>query len=211
MTCRLRELRVGAVRQLDGWRSAIFKAPVEHPLWLAKEGLAGDEVGDRRHHGGPEQAVLAYAEAHYADWAAEGFTDERGAFGENLLVEGLSDQTACIGDVFELGEARLQVSCPRIPCGTLVRRHGRQDVLHRVFEAGRGGWYFRVLREGFVQAGQPLVLLERPHPDWSVVRALHAQWRAASGAAADKAEALALSRVEGLAPMWRERLAQLGA
>lgn len=211
MTARLLQLRVGAVRQLEGWRSAIFKEPVDHPLWLAAEGLAGDEVGDRKHHGGPDQAVLAYGESHYADWAAEGYTDVRGAFGENLLIEGLSDATACIGDVFELGDALLQVSCPRIPCGTLARRHGRPDIVARVFETGRGGWYFRVLREGFIQAGQPLALRERPHPDWNVVRALHTQWRVASGAAGDRAEAQALARVEALASLWRERLARLGA
>ncbi|HET6330407.1 MAG TPA: MOSC domain-containing protein [Holophagaceae bacterium] len=199
MNPRLLQLRAGPVRQLDGWRSAIHKEAVDHPLRLSATGLAGDAVGDTKRHGGPEQAVLAYAESHYADWKAEGFTDERGAFGENLLVTGLSDQTVCIGDVFELGEARLQVSCPRVPCNTLVRRHGRQDILTRVFETARGGWYFRVLQEGFVAPGQELRLLERPHPDWSVARALHARWRAAS----DKVEAHALSKVAALNPKWR--------
>ncbi|HZU53332.1 MAG TPA: MOSC domain-containing protein [Holophagaceae bacterium] len=200
---RLLQLRAGAVRQLDGWRSAIFKEAVEHPLWLGATGLAGDAVGDTKHHGGPEQAVLAYAESHYADWKREGFTDERGAFGENLLLTGLSDQTACIGDSFELGDARLQISCPRVPCATLVRRHGRPDILERVFATARGGWYFRVLREGFVAPGQEMRLLERPHPEWSVARALHARWRAGT----DKAEARALSAVTALNPKWRAMLA----
>jgi len=199
----LLQLRAGAVRQLDGWRSAIYKEAVDHPLWLSVTGLVGDAVGDTRVHGGPEQAVLAYAESHYADWKAEGFTDERGAFGENLLLTGLSDQSVCIGDSFDLGEARIQVSCPRVPCATLQRRHGRADILKRVFETARGGWYFRVLREGFVAPGQELRLLERPHPDWTVARALHARWRAAS----EKAEARALSEVAALNPAWRSSLA----
>ncbi|HXC17595.1 MAG TPA: MOSC domain-containing protein [Holophagaceae bacterium] len=203
MNPRLLQLRAGPVRQLDGWRSAIYKEAVDHPLWLSATGLVGDTVGDTKHHGGPEQAVLAYAESHYAEWKAEGFTDERGAFGENLLVTGLSDQTVCIGDVFEVGEARLQVSCPRVPCNTLVRRHGRPDILTRVFETARGGWYFRVLKEGFVAPGQELRLLERPHPDWTVARALHARWRVAS----NKAEAQALSKVVALSPKWRVSLA----
>ena len=196
---RLLQLRAGPVRQLDGWRSAIHKEAIYHPLWLSATGLAGDAVGDTRHHGGTEQAVLAYADSHYEDWKIEGFTDERGAFGENLLVTGLLDQTACIGDIFELGDATIQVSCPRVPCNTLVRRHGRPDILTRVFETARGGWYFRVLREGFVAPGQELRLLERPHPDWTVARALHARWRVAS----DKAEARALSEVAALNPRWR--------
>lgn len=200
---RLLQLRAGPVRQMDGWRSAIHKEAVDHPLWLSITGLAGDAVGDTKHHGGPEQAILGYAESHYADWKAEGFTDERGAFGENLLVMGLSDQTVCIGDSFELGDAMIQVSCPRVPCNTLVRRHGRPDILERVFATGRGGWYFRVLKEGFVAPGQELHPLARPHPDWTVARALHARWRAAT----DKDEARALSEVAALNPQWRTSLA----
>lgn len=203
MSPRLFQLRVGAVRQLDGWRSAIHKESVEGPRWLSLTGLEGDAVGDTKHHGGPEQAVLAYADAHYAAWEAEGFTGERGAFGENLLIQGLSDQEACIGDRYELDGVELQISCPRVPCATLARRHGRQDVVARVFEAGRGGWYFRVLREGSVAPGEVLRLLERPHPEWSVVRALQARWRAA----ADPLEARALAAVAALNPSWKRMLA----
>ncbi len=198
----LHQLLVGSVRQLDGWRSAIYKTPVDHPLWLSATGLTGDAVGDTKHHGGPEQAVLGYAESHYADWKAEGFTDARGAFGENLLFTGLSDQTACIGDVFTLGDARLQISCPRVPCGTLVRRHGRADIVKRVFETARGGWYFRVLQEGFIAPGQALQQVERPYPAWTIARALHARWRMAT----DPEEAHALSEVAALHPDWRAML-----
>lgn len=199
---RLHQLLVGPVRQLDGWRSAIHKEAVGHPLWLSATGLAGDAVGDTTHHGGPEQAVLAYGEAHYAHWKAEGFTDERGAFGENLLLTELTDQTVCIGDIYSLGDAVLQVSCPRVPCGTLARRHGRPDLVKRVYETARGGWYFRVRQEGFVAPGQMLELRERPHSDWSVARALHARWRMA----AEPAEARALAEVAALNPRWRTML-----
>ena len=202
VSIRLLQLRVGAVKQLEGWRSAIHKSPVDRPLWLSVDGLEGDAVGDTRHHGGPEQAVLAYADAHYGTWKAEGFTDERGAFGENLLLGGLTDQEACIGDRFALGEAELQISCARVPCGTLARRHGRQDVVGPVFEAGRGGWYFRVLREGLIAPGDGLHLLERPQPAWTVARALHARWRKAS----DPAEARALAALPELNPSWRPKL-----
>ncbi len=198
----LLQLRAGPVRQLDGWRSAIHKEPVAHALRLTRTGFEGDAVGDTVHHGGPEQAVLAYADSHYADWRAEGFTDERGAFGENLLIEGLSDQTVCIGDRFALGDTELQVSCARVPCATLARRHGRKDIVTRVFEAGRGGWYFRVLWEGLVAPGQELRLLERLHPEWTVVRALQARWRKAE----DPEEARALAQVAALNPKWKAKL-----
>ena len=146
--------------------------------------------------------MLVYAEAHYASWKAEGFTEERGAFGENLLVEGLTDQEACIGDTFEAGEACLQIASPRVPCNTLARRHGRPDILTRVFETGRGGWYCRVLREGHLAAGQELRLLDRPHPGWTVARALQARWRMAK----DNTEAHALAQVAALDPSWKARL-----
>lgn len=202
MSIRLVQLRVGAVRQMDGWRSAIHKERVSHPLRLSVTGLEGDTVGDTVHHGGPEQAVLAYAESHYADWKTEGFTDARGAFGENLLLEGLTDQEACIGDRFALGETELQISCARVPCATLAKRHGRKDVVDRVFETGRGGWYFRVLKEGLITPGDELILLSRPNPGWTVMRALQARWRKA----ADPDEARALAALPELNPKWPPKL-----
>lgn len=199
---RLLQLRIGPVRQMDGWRSAIYKDAVDHSVFLGREGFQGDAVGDTAHHGGSEQAVLAYADSHYAAWKVEGFSDARGAFGENLLVDGLRDQTVCIGDRFTLGETELQVSCARVPCATLAQRHGRKDVVTRVFEEGRGGWYYRVLKEGLVAPGQELRLLERPHPEWTVQRALQARWRKAE----NPAEARALAEVAALNPRWKPKL-----
>ncbi|MBS1766575.1 MAG: MOSC domain-containing protein [Acidobacteria bacterium] len=202
MTIRLLQLRVGAVRQMEGWRSAIFKEVITQPCWLSSTGLGGDAVGDTVHHGGPEQAVLAYAESHYAAWKAEGFMDTRGAFGENLLLEGLDDQEACIGDRFALGGTELQISCARVPCATLAKRHGRKDVVDRVFETGRGGWYFRVLKEGILAPGDELILRARPNPGWTVMRALQARWRKAT----DPAEARALAALPELNPSWPPKL-----
>ncbi len=109
--------------------SAIWKEPVSGPVRAGGLGLAGDSVANTRVHGGPEQAVLMYAESHYPLWRAEWGRDDLGpgGFGENLTVEGLVEDSVCIGDVLEIGEARLQVSQPRQPCATLARRHGVRD------------------------------------------------------------------------------------
>ncbi|BDU77133.1 MOSC domain-containing protein [Mesoterricola sediminis] len=208
MTMILTEIRVGGVQaRVDAqgrtWRSAIAKVPAPGPVRLGALGLAGDAVGNRTVHGGPDQAVLAYAAAHYARWQAEGVAVEPGAFGENFLLDGLEDEEACIGDLFAVGQARVQVSHPRQPCATLARHLDRPDIVERVWTLRRGGWYLRVLQEGLVEAGQPLRLLARPNPGATVARVLSAQRNAAS----DPAEALALAGLEGLSAPWAERLA----
>ena len=152
MTIQLLEVRKGQVKTFGegagAWRSAIGKEPAAGPVQLNALGLDGDQVGCPEVHGGPDQAVLAYASEHYPLWRQEGFAAEPGAFGENLLLAGLTDQQACIGDVYALGEVLLQVSHPRQPCDTLARRFGRKDVVAQGRAHARGGWYCRGLRAG---------------------------------------------------------------
>lgn len=161
----------------NGEPSAIDKQPVTHALMLGMNGFEGDEQGDRRHHGGPEKAVHHYPEEHYAAWRidlpevrAEAF--RAGAFGENLVTTGLTEANVCIGDVFRLGAARIQVSQARQPCWKLNLRSGIPDMARRVQDSGRTGWYYRVLETGVVAPGAMLQLLERPHPDWPLARLL---------------------------------------
>jgi len=187
------------------WRSAIFKMPVEGVVQLSSLGLAGDGVADKHHHGGPDQAVLAYASEHYALWQAWGLNADVGAFGENFLLEGLTDQEACIGDVFamgRLGETVVQISHPRKPCATLARRFQRNDVVSKVWETARGGWYMRVLREGRVQAGDGLTLRERPNPAWTVARVMNAFHHAKE----NPEEALNAADASGLTVRWASSL-----
>jgi MOSC domain-containing protein YiiM len=183
--------------------SAIWKSPVSGPVHLGPLGLAGDAVADTRVHGGPDQAVLMYAAAHYPRWEQElGRSMEPGAFGENLLVDGLDEDTACIGDVYEMGEVRLQVSHPRQPCATLARRHQIPDMIAIVRKNARSGWYLRVLGQGSVDAGLSIRRLDQPNPEWSVRRAA----RAMLTRDRDPAEAAGLARCRGLSDEWRERL-----
>jgi MOSC domain-containing protein YiiM len=186
--------------------SAIWKEPVAGPVHAGRLGLAGDRVNNARVHGGPEQALLMYAGSHYPLWRAEWGRDDLGpgGFGENLTVEGADEDGACIGDIVEIGEARLQISQPRQPCATLARRHGVRDMIALVQRNGRSGWYLRVLREGVLEAGQPVQLIDRPYPGWTVRRAAQAMIRRTER----PDEARALARCEALSPGWRERLAR---
>lgn len=183
--------------------SAIWKSSVTGSVHAGRLGLAGDAVFDTRHHGGPDQAVLMYAAAHYPRWTRElGRSLNPGDFGENLTVEGLDEDTVCIGDVYEVGPVRLQVSHPRQPCATLARRHQIPDMIAIVRKNGRSGWYLRVLIEGHLEAGRPVHRLDRPNPDWSVRRAARAMLTRGQ----IPAEALELARCPGLSHEWRNRL-----
>jgi len=134
--------------------------------------LEGNEQADKKHHGTPNQAVLFYASEHYPIWQAELSQQEigPGGFGENFTVAGLSEKTACIGDIYGIGETRIQVTGPRYPCTKIEKRWCMAGLTHRVAETGRTGWYCRVLREGSVAPEAPLLLVARPYPDLSVAR-----------------------------------------
>lgn len=207
MTIRLLELRTGSVRtypaaQGGSWASAIGKEARDQPVRLTRFGLAGDQVGNPKVHGGPDQAVLAYASEHYPLWRSEGIAVAAGSFGENLLLGGLTDQEACIGDRYALGEAIVQVSHPRQPCNTLARHLQRKDIVPLVWSLGRGGWYLRVLQEGQVAAGDPLRLLGRPNPGATVARVLTAMHQAARL----PEEARTMAALPGLTEAWASAL-----
>jgi MOSC domain-containing protein YiiM len=183
--------------------SAIWKSPVTGPVRVGRLGLAGDSVYDTSCHGGPDQAVLMYAASHYRRWEQElGRRMEAGAFGENLLVEGLDEDTVCIGDVYRVGSVSFQVSHPRQPCVTLARRHQIPDMIAIVRSNGRSGWYLRVVVEGSVEAGDPVERVDRLNPEWTVRRAARAMLHRQQ----DPSEAAALAHCRGLSDEWRKRL-----
>jgi MOSC domain-containing protein YiiM len=190
------------------FRSAIAKQPVAGPIRLTRLGLEGDEVEDHRAHGGPDQAVLAYAATHYPLWRAEWGRDElvHSGFGENLTVDGADEETVCLGDRWGIGDAVLEVSKPRSPCNRLAWYQRREDLIQRVRATGRSGWYLRVVGEGTLEAGAEITLLERPCPGLTVRRAAMAMAKRH----ANREEAMLLVRCAALAGDWRLRLAREG-
>lgn len=195
----------GAARAIERpWTTAFFKEPVAGPVWLGSTNLEGDRQADLKHHGGPDRAVLAYAAGHYPGWRAELYLEiPHGAFGENFTVAGMDEAAVCLGDVYEVGGAVVQVSQPRIPCWKIARRWQVKDLSARVQRSGRTGWYLRVLREGEVQAGDEMRLVDRPYPEWTIARANAALYTRP----AVEAEVSALATCPGLAPSLRAALA----
>jgi MOSC domain-containing protein YiiM len=186
------------------WTSGMVKHPVEGPVWLGRTNLAGDGQADLINHGGPDKAVLAYAAAHYPGWRVELAPLELpfGAFGENLTIAGQDESSVCIGDVYAVGTAVVQVSQPRQPCWKLARRWAWKDLTARVQRTGRGGWYLRVLEEGTIQAGERLVLRDRPCTEWTVALANDLMF----GRRDDREALAALADCPLLAASWREEL-----
>lgn len=188
------------------WETAFWKEQVQGPVMLRFLNLEGDRQAAVGIHGGKDQAALCYSADHYPAWRRELDLPEMsgGGFGENFTIAGQAERSVCIGDVYEIGEALIQVSKPRGPCFKIAWRWRREDLLSRVESSGRHGWYVRVLREGPVEAGQPVHLEDRPHPDWTV--------RAAADVIRFRKRrpelAAQLARLEGLAEEDRERLRQ---
>ncbi len=153
------------------WITAIFRKEVAHPVFLTATGFEGDQVAERRVHGGPEKAALLYASAHYPKWREEfALPMQPGGFGENLSIDGQDESSVCIGDIYRIGEAEVQISQPRGPCSTLARRWNRTDLVKIVRENHRSGWYIRVLREGKIGMGDSIELIQRPNPEWNIAR-----------------------------------------
>jgi MOSC domain-containing protein YiiM len=199
----------GASDPAEGaWSSAIFKDAVTGPVRLDLTNLAGDRQADLAVHGGADKAVLAYSNDHYPAWRRELRLPEMGpgAFGENFTVDGLDEESVCIGDSFTVGEALVQVSQPRAPCWKLARRWSRPDLPKRVVQTGRTGWYLRVLRPGLVEGGQPMVLVERPFPRFAIARVNGAAY----GSPEDQDLAPELAVCPLLSQGWRRSFAEEG-
>jgi MOSC domain-containing protein YiiM len=153
------------------WETAFFKERVTGLILLGELGLDGDAVANTTHHGGVEQAVLLYSADHYLDWKTElGQELPFGGFAENLTVTELDETKVCIGDVYQIGPVKLQVTKPRIPCWKIARCWSIPDLTKRVSQTGRTGWYCRVIQAGEIQAGLSVTLLERPQPGKTVAQ-----------------------------------------
>jgi MOSC domain-containing protein YiiM len=200
------------IPDIDGkfhtWRTAIFKEAVEGPQWATTLGLRGDGQADRRFHGGPDKAINVYCLEHYAHWTAELGVDVMpfGAFGENFTVTGALEPDVCVGDIFEVGDAIVQISQPRQPCGTLARRWHTLSLVKRIENHGSTGWYFRVLTEGEMMAGDTFKQLERPYPKWTVALANEVMHLRRT----DYAASHELAALPPLAESWKEALNRRG-
>jgi len=160
-------------------RTGIFKVPVSDSVMLREKNLDGDGQGDLRVHGGTYKAVYAYPIEHYAYWQQELHRDDltHGQFGENLTVEGMLEESVHIGDIFQVGAAvKLQLTQPRVPCFKLAYKMGLPEFPKQFLESQRVGFYFRVLVEGEITAGDEIARIEVASNSMSVTEILNLRY-----------------------------------
>ena len=164
---KLLSVNVGLPRQV-AWQgkdvtTGIFKEAVAGPVMLRTLNLDGDKQADLSVHGGVSKAVYAYPSEHYEFWRTElpDMTLPFGMFGENFTTEGMLEDATNIGDRFRIGKAEVMVTEPRMPCYKLGLKFGRTDILKRFLASRFTGFYFAVLKEGLVEAGDEIEPLSR--------------------------------------------------
>jgi MOSC domain-containing protein YiiM len=167
-------VNVGLPREVK-WQNkvvttGIFKEPVDGPVMMRTLNLDGDGQADLTVHGGASKAVYAYPSEHYGYWRRElpGVDLTWGMFGENFTTEGLLEEALYIGDKFRIGETEVMVTEPRMPCYKLGIKFGRADIIKRFLASRRTGFYFAVVREGMVGAGDAAELIGREQHKISV-------------------------------------------
>jgi MOSC domain-containing protein YiiM len=166
---KLVSLNVGRPQEFN-WmgktvRTSIFKTPVTDRRKVSFLNIEGDEQSDLNVHGGINKAVYAYDISHYDHWKNILQRDDwqHGIFGENLTTSGLLDEEVRIGDIYQIGTAKLQVIQPRFPCFKLNIRFGLPNMIERFMEEKRNGIYFKVFEEGTLRVNDEIKLVE-PSP-----------------------------------------------
>lgn len=148
-------------------RTGIFKKPTDSPIYLDTEEVKGDEISNRKVHGGIYKACYLFSADHYPHWQNlyPQLDWHYGMLGENLTVEGLDETQICVGDIYKVGNALIQVTQPREPCTTFAAKMGTADIMQQFVAHGRPGTYVRVLESGNVTLGDTLELVETSkHP-----------------------------------------------
>ncbi len=134
--------------------TGIYKLPTDAAVEIKTLGIQSDFIAHPKHHGGPDQAIYIYGAADYEWWSKELNRElAPGTFGENLTISGLESAQFNIGDRLRIGTVILEVSAPRIPCGTFAARMEDPKFVKHFREAERPGLYCRVIQEGIVKAG----------------------------------------------------------
>jgi ferredoxin-NADP reductase/MOSC domain-containing protein YiiM len=173
-TPRLVSINVGMPADVS-WRgktvhTGIYKSPVAGPVMVRRLNLDGDGQGDLGGHGGEQRAVMVYQEESYDHWRRHFGRDDLvpGMFGENFTIAGLGDDDVCIGDRYRIGEAEFEVTQPRVTCFRVGMRLGEPEMPNLLVAHHRPGFYFRVITEGLVAAGDVIERTSRGRHELSV-------------------------------------------
>ncbi|MFF2887416.1 MOSC domain-containing protein [Paenibacillus sp. NPDC057967] len=206
-TATLASLQVGQPQLLQHGAkqvlSGIFKSASDEARKVHLLGIEGDGQGDTVHHGGPDKAICAYFVNRYPYWSQQlGRPLRNGAFGENFTLTDWTEEELHIGDIVGIGDTVLQVSQPRQPCYKLGLRNEWPELPALAQQTGYTGFYFRVLQEGMVKAGDSIVIRERHKAKFSIAAANHVMYKEKSNSKAIEL----LLEVQELAASWRDQL-----
>ncbi len=144
-------------------RTGIHKKPTTQPIYLEKENVRGDEVTNRKVHGGIYKACYLFSADNYPYWKNlyPQLNWEYGMLGENLTVEGLDETQLHVGDIYKVGDALIQITQPREPCTTFAAKMGTLGIMQQFANHGKPGTYVRVLEQGNVTVGDTFELVEK--------------------------------------------------
>jgi MOSC domain-containing protein YiiM len=150
--------------------TGIYKVPTNQALYLTKNDILSDEISNRLNHGGYYKACYIFSAEQYPYWKSlyPELNWTWGMFGENLTLAGFDEDLVCVGDIYQVGEATVQVSQYREPCYKLGVKFGTQQVIRQFIDHGYGGTYLSILEEGHVQINQKFTLVDRPETTLSV-------------------------------------------
>lgn len=145
--------------------TGIYKKPVDHPIVLGDHDVVGDDVVDRKYHGGVDMACYIYSADHYPFWKEKypNLDWDFGMFGENITIEGLNEKDFQLGDTYKLGTATVQIAQPRKPCYKLGIRFGTQAILKQYINANYPGIYLRIIEKGEVRIGDTFEKIKSHH------------------------------------------------
>jgi MOSC domain-containing protein YiiM len=191
--------------------SAIHKKKIDK-LVVNAETLDGDDTYDKRHHGGPYRVIHHYSLKNYQilkeafPEIAEKFIG--GSYGENILTENLDETDLCLGDIFKIGSAKVQLTTPRSPCGTINMGYEHNKILKNILTTGHFGWFYRILETGEIKKGDHIELIERPHPTLNLHKFIQQAYRPtkAQKEVQDKDFLLAALQVDALDCEWISKI-----
>ncbi|OUR96806.1 hypothetical protein A9Q84_10725 [Halobacteriovorax marinus] len=172
-------LFVGTPKELGPKKyiTSIDKLAVTTSLVIKNESIEGDQVANLKYHGGPDRVIHHYSLEQY-EYLKSAFPKYRelfrpGSYGENITTEKLTEKDLCIGDIFKLGTAKIQITEGRKPCGTIDLKYGFKGVLKEIVNSGRYGWFYKVLQVGHVNIEDSLEFIERPYPNLNLEKVIH--------------------------------------
>ncbi len=185
------------------WISSICRKPVSGSVEVTITGLQGDRVA-QPYHGGPDAALCVHLKDHYRFWDNTlGLNLPSGTVGENLTLDGITEDEVCVGDVVRLGTSLIEVSGPRVPCANLARRIGRSDWVRKTISENRTGFYLRVLEPGRLCPNDSWSLQDRPNPDGSIPALNRCMYLAF-----DEQSARRFIEMSALADWWKQQFSE---